>query len=312
MKEDDRRLMPPMAMLNSFAKAAEHGSFSRAAAALSLTQGAVSRQVSALETWLGRPLFDRRGRRVSLNADGRSFAEAIAPALADIRRATRRVMDDQGRQTLEIATLPSFGMRWLAPRLPGLTARHPAIVVNLTARSDEFDLDAEGFDAAIHFGQADWSDARHDFLFREASVPVVGRRLASTIAVPADLLGVPLLTLRSRSDAWSTWFAAQDVDGGDIAISATHNQLLLLAQTVAAGGGAALIPRFLIEPELAAGDLVALFQSSAVSAAAYYLVTSSRRPLSQPMADFRSWLLAETDMQGEDPALQASPASPTA
>lgn len=48
MKDDDRRLMPPIAMLSSFAKAAEHDSFSRAADALALTQGAVSRQVAAL------------------------------------------------------------------------------------------------------------------------------------------------------------------------------------------------------------------------------------------------------------------------
>lgn len=293
MKDDDRRLMPPVAMLASFAKAAEHDSFSRAADALALTQGAVSRQVAALEQWLGRPLFDRHGRRVALNADGRAYAAAIAPALADIRRATRRAMDDDGRSALEIATLPSFGMRWLAPRLPGLTARHPGIVVNLTARSDEFDLDAEGFDAAIHFGRPDWPDAVHDFLFSETAIPVIGRQLADRIATPADLLDVPLLTLRSRADAWSAWFAAQGVDGPHITISATHSQFLLLAQTVVAGGGAALIPRFLVEPELAAGDLVTPFGSSAASEYAYYLVTSRRRPPGSAMIAFKGWLLDE-------------------
>lgn len=299
MRDDDRRLMPPMAMLQSFAKAAEHGSFSRAADALALTQGAVSRQVAALEAWLGRPLFDRRGRRVSLNADGRDYAAAIAPALADIRRATRRAMDDDGRHALEIATLPSFGMRWLAPRLPGLTARHPDIVINLTARSDEFDLDGEGYDAAIHFGQPDWPDVAHDFLFRETAIPVVGRGLAGRIVTPADLRGVPLLTLRSRADAWSAWFEGQGMDGSDVTTSATHSQFLLLAQTVVAGGGAALIPRFLIEPELAAGDLIAPFRSSVASDAAYYLVTSRRRTPGPAMVAFKRWLLDEARPIGE-------------
>ncbi len=306
MKDDDRRLIPPMAMLASFAKAAEHDSFSRAADALALTQGAVSRQVAALEQWLGRPLFDRRGRRVSLNADGRAYAEAIAPALADIRRATRRAMDDDGRRALEIATLPSFGMRWLAPRLPGLTGRHPDIVLNLTARSDEFDLDAEGYDAAIHFGRPDWPEVEHDFLFRETAIPVVGRQLADRIVTPADLLGVPLLTLRSRTDAWSAWFEAQGVDRRGVTISATHSQFLLLAQTVVAGGGAALIPHFLVEPELAAGDLVAPFQSSVASEFAYYLVTSRRRQHSSAMSAFKGWLLDEAQSAAAAPSAARS------
>ena len=293
MKDSDRRLMPPMAMLHSFAVAADLGSFSRAADALALTQGAVSRQVAALEEWIGRPLFDRRGRRVLLNADGRAYAAAIAPALADIRRATRRAMDMDDRRALEIATLPSFGMRWLAPRLPGLTAQHPGIVINLTARSDEFDLDAEGFDAAIHFGREDWPNATHDLLFQEAAVPVVGRRFAERIKAPADLLDVPLLTLRSRAAAWSAWFASQGIDDQGAANSATHNQFLLLAQTVVAGGGAALIPRFLIEPELAAGDLIAPFQAVVSADLGYYLVTSRDRRQTESLVAFRRWILEQ-------------------
>lgn len=293
MKDDARRLLPPVAMLHSFVKAAEHGSFSRAAADLSLTQGAISRQVAALEAWLGRPLFDRRGRRVSLNPAGRSYADAIAPALSEIRRATRRAMDDGDRQALEIATLPGFGMRWLAPRLPGLSAQHPEVVVNLTARSDEFDLDAEGFDAAIHFGTENWPNARHDLLFRETTIAVLGPRFADSVKRPCDLLNVPLLTLRSRVDAWSKWFASQGIDEWGTAKSASHNQFLLLAQTVAAGGGAALIPRFLIEHELETGLLIAPFGTELTTDSAYYLVTSARNADAAALTAFRDWLLCE-------------------
>ena len=291
MKDDARKLLPPVAMLHSFVKAAEYDSFSRAADDLALTQGAVSRQVAALEEWLGLSLFERRGRRVALNAAGRRYADAIAPALTDIRRATRCTMDGDDRQALEIATLPSFGMRWLAPRLPSLSARHPEIVVNLTARSDEFDLDTEGFDAAIHFGRPDWPDADHLFLFHETAIPVIGRALAAEIATPADLRTVPLLTLRSRANAWADWFAGEGIEASGVPISAMHSQFLLLAQTVMAGGGAALIPRFLIEPELASGDLVAPFPTSVASASAYYLVTPRRHRAGSTMAAFKSWML---------------------
>lgn len=303
MKDQDRRLVPPTAMLTSFAAAARHGSFSRAAAELSLTQGAISRQIASLERWLGRSLFERRGRRVSLNDDGRAYAEAIAPALADIRRSTRRAMEDDGRQALEIATLPSFGMRWLAPRLPRLTSSHPSIVVNLTARSDEFDLDAEGFDAAIHYGLPEWPAAEHHLLFRERLVPVVAAGTAPLIRDAQDLRRVPLLTLRSRPRAWAVWFMAQGLGETMPPISATHNQFLLLAQAVLSGGGAALIPRFLIEPELAAGTLVAPFAATALGEQAYYLVTGRRRAGHQAIAAFKSFLLDEAaDARREDEA----------
>jgi LysR family glycine cleavage system transcriptional activator len=80
MNHDDRRRLPPMAMLHCFEAAARLGSFSRAAQALGLTQSAVSRHVANLEQWLGVMLFDRNGRRIALNADGRQFHEDLAPA----------------------------------------------------------------------------------------------------------------------------------------------------------------------------------------------------------------------------------------
>jgi DNA-binding transcriptional LysR family regulator len=86
----ERKLEPPIAALNSFAAAAAHGSFSRAGADVGLTQSAVSRQIALLEDWLQTPLFDRKGRRVALNAEGRAYAEEVVPrsiASAAPRRA---------------------------------------------------------------------------------------------------------------------------------------------------------------------------------------------------------------------------------
>ena len=167
MKQNARRYFPPMAALHSFASAAKHNSFSRAADDLGLTQGAISRQIATLENWLQLRLFNRNGRRVTLSADGRDYAAAIAPALDRIRTATHRAIDRRPERELSIATLPGFGMRWLAPRLPLLTERHPNLIVNFASRSTQFDFSEESFDAAIHFGLPDWPLATHDFLFRE-------------------------------------------------------------------------------------------------------------------------------------------------
>lgn len=295
MNEESRRLLPPMAMLHSFAAAARHGNFSRAAIEVGLTQSAVSRQIANLEEWLGRVLFDRTGRRVRLNEAGRAYADEILPALATIRRATGRALNGTEERVVELATLPSFGMRWLAPRLPKLTARHPDLIVNFAARTDEFDFATETFDAAIHFGLPDWPDVTHDLLFREQSIPVVSPavRDAMNIRRAQDLLRVPLLVQSLRRDAWSRWFALAGVAYTPAHLPASFSHFLMLAQAAAAGAGAALLPSFLIQPELESGALVSPVNLPLESERAYYLVYPPSRLETAALRQLRAWMLDE-------------------
>jgi DNA-binding transcriptional LysR family regulator len=290
-----RRLLPSMAALNSFAAAARLGGFSRAGDEVGLTQSAVSRQIALLEAWLQTPLFDRAGRRVTLNAEGRAYAEEITPALERIARATARLAARRSTNELSIATLPSFGMRWLAPRLPRLTARHPELVVNFAARSFPFAFADESFDAAIHFGRADWPGASHDFLFRETALPVCSPDWLAThpIATPADVLGKPLLFQSSRRDAWARWLCAAGVEAKSVPSGPVFEHFLMLAQAAAAGAGLALIPSFLIEPELAAGTLVCPAPVPLVTDEAYYLVCPEAAEGNAALTRFRAWIAEE-------------------
>jgi LysR family glycine cleavage system transcriptional activator len=294
-----RRLLPPMAALHSFAAAARHGHFSRAGAEVGLTQSAVSRQVALLEDWLGVRLFERKGRRVALTADGAAYKEAIEPALQRIRQATAQMIDRTERGAITIATLPSFGMRWLAPRLPGLTTGQADLVVNFAARSDRFDIAAAGYDAAIHFGLPDWPGASHDLLFSERALPVAAPALRDRIADggPEALLTLPLLHLTTRPHAWRRWFAAAGVDAPPITPEPSFEHFLMLAQAAAAGGGAALVPTFLIEPELASGALVRLSDRAVSGREAYYLVYPPERLANRRFRAFRDWLLAEAERE---------------
>ena len=290
----ERRHLPPIGALASFAAAARHGSFSRAGDEVGLTQSAVSRQIALLEDWLQTPLFDRAGRRVALNADGRAYADEIAPALDRIRRATARLAAKRPENPLSIPTPPTFGMRWLPPPLPRSTAEHPDLVVNFAARSDTFDFAEEDFDAAIHFGLPDWPGVVHDFLFREAAIPVCAPAwlAANPLAAPADLIGKPLLFQTSRKDAWARWFRLAGVAAGPITRGPTFEHFLMLAQAAAAGVGIALIPSFLIEPELAAGTLVSPFDLPLSRDDAYYLVYPETGG-SEALARFRDWVVRE-------------------
>lgn len=292
-----RRLLPPMGALNSFAAAARLGSFSKAGREVGLTQSAVSRQVALLEEWLQTPLFTRSGRRVALSAEGRAYAEAIAPALDRIRNATARAIERTPDNELTIATLPSFGMRWLAPRLPSLTEQHPDLIVNFAARSVPFDFVEERFDAAIHFGLPDWPQAEHDLLFRETSMPVCAPRLLEGRGIerPEDLARLPLLFQSFRQQAWKTWFDQRKIRMAEPPAGPSFEHFIMLAQAAAAGAGVALIPSFLIQPELTSGTLVAPFPLPLASDDAYYLVYPPERLDNPSFRKFRDWILLRAE-----------------
>jgi LysR family glycine cleavage system transcriptional activator len=291
--DTSRRLLPPIAALAAFDVAARTGGFGRAAAALSLTQGAVSRQIATLESWLGVSLFERVGRGVVLTSTGEDYAREVSKALEAIRSATASVMarTDAGA-TVEIAVLPTFGMRWLAPRLPDLMSREPGLVVNFSARLSPFEFRAERFDGAIHYGEASWPGAVVERLVGEEMIPVGSPALAARVAAGEDIQDLPLLGLASRPYAWNRWFAAAGQQPRPrLSRPAVFDQFMMMAQAAAAGAGAALAPRFLIEPEMAAGALARLSDVSLKTQEAYYLVYPSERLDRPAFRAFRDWLI---------------------
>lgn len=296
MIDDSRRLLPSVASLHSLVAAADLQSFSRAAERLGLTQSAVSRQIAHLEDRLQLQLFDRVGRNVKLTNEGRDYVEAIRPALTQIRNATALAIDRRPDRELLIATLPSFGMRWLAPRLPVLSYTAPDLIVNFSARSVPFEFSAENFDAAIHFGTANWSEADHDFLFAEDMIVVTAPSFLEQhrVSQPGDLLHLPLLALQSRKALWSKFFSAAGIDAAIPRPAATFEHFLMLAQAAVAGAGAAMLPRFLIEIELQSRLLVQLFDDDLLmTTGAYFLVYPQHRLEKLAFREFRDWLLHE-------------------
>jgi len=117
---------PSLAELHAFAAVARLGSFSAAAQALSVTQGAVSRAVQRLEAGLGVALLARGGARVMPTPDGANYLARIGPALEMLESAVPLTASAPG-PSLCIAPVPSLYARWLVPRLPALQALHPRL-----------------------------------------------------------------------------------------------------------------------------------------------------------------------------------------
>ncbi|THJ34959.1 LysR family transcriptional regulator [Lampropedia aestuarii] len=288
-----RRDVPPTPLLVAFEAVARLLSFTAAAAELHLTQSAVSRQVRALEEFVGTELFIRERQGVKLSGVGQAYAQEVREALTRLGSATLACKTNPQGGVLNLAILPTFGTRWLAPRLPDFFQKHPGITLNLSTRLAKFDFQLDRQDAAIHFGQADWSGAQSAFLMPETIVPACSPQFfaAHRMAQVSDLAHVPLLHLSSRADAWQRWFTDEG-HAVQVPLGVHFDQFATLAQAAVAGIGVALLPRFLIERELQQGELVCAVPNlpALQSVGAYYLVWPERRAHFPPLQTFRNWL----------------------
>lgn len=292
-----RGFLPNVGNLLAFEATARHGSVSRAADELNLTQSAVSRQIQQLEESLGVSLFSRTRQRVVLTDVGRLYASQVRGTLNELSDATHQAIALSGTSgVLNLATLPTFGTRWLMPRIPDFFARHPDATVNFGVRFVPFDFAAEPFDAAIHFGEPHWPGAICELLRKEEAVPVCSPayRKREEIQTPQDLTRARLLQQSTRPTAWAEWFASVDVAIGNPMRGPRFEQFAMVAQAAAAGLGVGMIPQFLIDDELASGRLEVLFPQSVLSSGAYYLVYPEHKAEAPLVRSFRDWLINQT------------------
>jgi LysR family glycine cleavage system transcriptional activator len=294
-----RRLLPTIGELVAFESAGRHGSFTRAAAELNLTQSAISRQIRLLEDQIGATLFERVRQRVMLTAAGRIYLGEVQRIMSRLSEATHQVMSQAGAESiLNIAVLPTFGARWLAPRMGEFSLLHPEITVNFASRLAAFDFAADPFDAAVHFGAPTWPNAVARHLMDEHIVPVCspGLRRAYNIERPADLANVALIHQSTRPTAWLDWFDLVGVETPQGARGPIYDQFAMVLQAAAGGVGAALTPRFLAEEELASGRLEVLFDQSLKSEGAYYLVAPEAGAGAPALKRFSDWLVSRAHM----------------
>ena len=289
-----RRKIPSTAALVAFESAARHQSFTKAADELALTQSAVCRQIAGLEEFLGIELFRRSRRGVKLTEAGLAYSRKVAAQLDAVERDTLAAMGQQGAQGLELAVVPTFATQWLVPRLKDFQRLHPEVTVHLTNRTRPFLFADTSFDAAIYFGDGDWSGTEAHYLMPEEPLPVCSPELLGERAqfAAAELANLPLLQQSTRPYAWRQWFAAQGLNVPRDMSGPRYELFSMLAQAAMHGMGVALIPPFLIQRELDAGLLVPAHPAALLSSdRAYRLMIPERKVESAALRAFRDWLL---------------------
>lgn len=299
-----RRLLPSTSTLSAFEAVARTGSFSGAAEELSLTQGAISRQVQALEKSLNVTLFERGRQGATLTRAGSAYAAEIGPALRRIGSATLDLMTTRGMGgTFVLGLLPTFGTRWLIPKLPEFFQSNPDIRINFITRLESRDLIRDGLDAAVLIGDGDWPNATSELLMDEYLLPVCSPEVLASLSPekPDDLLSAPLLHLRTRPNGWNLWFAAHGIAPREQP-GMRFEQFSMAAQAAIAGIGVALLPKFLIGEELASGRLVPPFSEMVQSDMSYYFVFPNENADLPAIRSFGDWLgvCAEEDRRGSE------------
>ncbi len=283
----------PLAALRAFAAAARLGSVTAAATALGVTQGAVSRQVIALERYLGLRLFDRRNRRIVPTAAGEELAATVAPAFRDLEQAVQRLRDRGGEVALVVST--TFSLRWLMPRLGDFLAAHDRLGVRLVTRDGaEAALDDEQA-AVIGYCRDGVLPAGAVALLQDRSAPICspGYLAAARQAPPwSSLAGQRLLVSTADGWDWRAWAEAAGLSLGDLGRAFRFDNDEAAIQGALAGAGLSLQTLALLDRELSEGRLLRPAGLPSVLFGTYYLRPPLQQPagrLFQPMQD---WLLA--------------------
>jgi LysR family transcriptional regulator, glycine cleavage system transcriptional activator len=287
--------LPPLNAVRAFDAVARLGSVRAAAEELAVTPAAVSQQLRVLEANLGLPLTQRDGRGIALTEAGRHWHGEVARHLRAIAEAAERVRP--GRRVVQVTVVPSFGSRWLLPRLPLFTAWQPEIEVRIEASANVVDLSRDAFDLAIREGKGVSPEAESVLLF-----PLEVLVLASPSYVRM-LKGKGRHVDWSRArllhevnlDFWPSWVAAMGVEGVDVARGLYFSHTMMTLDAAVDGQGVTLSPRCLAERELQRKQLVQVDPRSFLPGRGYYLAWARRslRPLSPAAVAFRDWVIEQ-------------------
>jgi LysR family glycine cleavage system transcriptional activator len=299
-------LLPPLNAVRAFVAAARHQSFTLAASELHVTHGAVSRQVKALEDYLGVLLFERQVRQVSLTAEGlRFFAQAEA-ALQQISAAAQSVTSRPASRTIRINVRPSFAVRWLIPRLPEFVAQYPGIEPHVDTSTLPPEKAVGNFDIAIRRGLKGWPSAwqvcpfLEDVLCAVASPALLGTQ---SITEPGALVSFPLLWAKTRNGDWDAWRRLAGIDAANPASRMQFEHVHFALQAAVDGLGFAVAPLSLASHDLVRGRLRCPFPDLWMQLPRYYYAVA---PDSAPEVQFFvEWIENELLKQRANPALFA-------
>lgn len=293
------RRLPPLNSLKTFESAARLESFSRAAAELHVTHGAVSKQIALLENRLGLMLFRRNPGRVLLTDAGKAYQAEITEALDRIAAATSKISQQGFPDALDISAPPTFTIQWLVPRLSRFQIRHPLLETRLSTRRESVNAALRSADVVIRRGPETWKGVHSCLVLEEAITPVCHPRLAARLRRLSDLSQLVWLHAEARPTDWTAWLSAAGVSGLAPKKLSRFDHSALALEAAADGMGVSMGPLSMIGGELRAGELQMPFPRLVVRTPGYYMICKKGRESDTKVKQFFDWIVGEGEAAGK-------------
>ena len=298
--------LPPLNPLRAFEATVRRGSVSAAARELSVTHGAISHQIRALEEALGMALFERGGKRLKLTPQGALLLPAVTSAFGEIAAATALMRQPETRGEITIACVPALLSLWLMPRLNAFTDHFPGVRVSLIASNDPDHLRSLDTDVCLLYGDGNWPDCWTRLWSNLQLFPV---------ASPTLLNSRPLRSVRDLADhtlfhgddgrEWNTWLAAADAI--DMVRGSQHfmSDARLSTEAALHGHGIALGDTITASNLIARGELVVPFDLTVPANHAFYVACRQSARQAPIVKVFIDWLFAAIEENLPEPQASA-------
>jgi LysR family glycine cleavage system transcriptional activator len=284
--------LPSLNSLRAFDAAARHLNLVRAAEEMGITQGAVSRQIQALEGLVGAPLFSRGPRGLTFTEAGDFLFAHTRPMFAELQVAMERLNGQRARQTLHVAVARSYATRVLAAHIGEFVERHPWIEVRLDGHRHLIDLTRGEADAAIRVGDGKWSGLVVESLGEEELFPVCSPELITgnpPIRDPGDLAHHVLLHYWEQP-YWQLWLS-DHAPTLNARRGVAFSETAMMLTAAEAGQGVAIGRTSLVRSELRSGRLARPFEHTVKDGIGYWFVCTPQAAARSTVSAFRGWLL---------------------
>lgn len=307
------RRLPPLNALRVFEVAARTGSYADAALELGVTHGAVSRQIAALEDWLGQRLFTKEGRRMVATPMASIFAAEVGLSFDRLAVAAQACGRPGARRILRVSAPTSFAMRWLIPRLQRYHEANPQVEVAVTTVSTVLEELRGGVDVAIRRGLAKehaWPQHRVVPVLEEVDTLIMSPVLFAQrpIHEPGDIEGHALLASETRAGDWADWLEAAGLQRLAGLPRQIFDHFVVTRQAVEDGLGIGIGPLPMLRIDLARGRLMTPLPDIVVPRTGYVAVIPRQADPGNLLSGFVDWLVGEADEA--DPASGAAMPQP--
>lgn len=292
------RRLPPLNALRVFEVAARAGSYAEAATELGLTHGAVSRQIAALEAWLGQRLFTRLGRRMVATPIATAFAAEVSVSFDRVIAAAEACGRRDQRRILRASVPTTLAMRWLIPRLERFHEEHPHVEVAVTTVSTVHEELRGGFDVAIRRGvtsEGAWPRYRAIPVLEDVDTLIMSPGLFAQrpIRTPADVEGHVLLATETRPGEWIDWLEAAGQSHLVGRPRRVFDHFFVTRQAVEDGLGLGIGPLPLLEIDVAIGRIMTPLPHIRVRRTGYVALTAIDAERTAALTAFLAWLAKE-------------------